>query len=139
MRALAIIVLFLAISAQVRFYSIRPRQVALPALLIPIRPFLRRGEPRQDLPCSVISIKPVLGFDLRFHSGYEVSVPLKELAGSENMLTILFRVSTIDADHGSPFISFTGSKFQPSKKKPKGMRTSRAGSTSAKGDTRSSG
>jgi hypothetical protein len=54
------------------------------------------GENRQDLPCSVISIKPILGFDLRFHSGYEVSVPLRELAGSENMLTMLFRVTSLD-------------------------------------------
>ena len=29
------------------------------------------------LPCSVINIKPILGFDLRYHSGYEVSVPLQ--------------------------------------------------------------
>jgi hypothetical protein len=48
---------------------------------------------RKDLPCSVMPIKPVLGFDLRFHAGYEVSVQLKELAGSENQLTILFRVT----------------------------------------------
>jgi hypothetical protein len=34
----------------------------------------------------------MLGFDLRFHAGYEVNVPLKELAGSENMLTVIFRV-----------------------------------------------
>jgi hypothetical protein len=54
------------------------------------------GENRQDLPCSVISIKPILGFDLRFHSGYEVSVPLRELSGSENMLTMLFRVTPLD-------------------------------------------
>ncbi len=49
-------------------------------------------EPRKDLPCEVSPIKPVLGFDLRFHAGYEVSVPLKDLAGSENTLTMLFRV-----------------------------------------------
>src|SRR6266851_1496369 len=53
---------------------------------------LEAGEARKDLPCSVINNKPVLGFDLRYHSGYEVSVPLKELAGHENLLTILFRV-----------------------------------------------
>ncbi len=50
-------------------------------------------EPRRDLPCTVIPMKPVLGFDLRFHSGYEVSIPLKELAGSENLLTMVFRVT----------------------------------------------
>lgn len=53
---------------------------------------LESGDDRKDLPCSVTQLKPALGFDLRFHSGYEVSVPLKELAGSENMLTIVFRV-----------------------------------------------
>jgi hypothetical protein len=55
---------------------------------------LEAGEPRKDLPCSVINNKPILGFDLRYHAGYEVSVPLKDLAGSENLLTILFRVTT---------------------------------------------
>jgi hypothetical protein len=57
---------------------------------------LEAGEPRKDLPCAVVSDKPVLGFDLRFHAGYEVSIPLKELAGSENALTILFRVTPDD-------------------------------------------
>lgn len=53
---------------------------------------LELQDPRKDLPCVVSPIKPVLGFDLRFHAGYEVTVPLRELAGSENTLTILFRV-----------------------------------------------
>ncbi|MGH9628815.1 MAG: acetyltransferase, partial [Bryobacteraceae bacterium] len=57
---------------------------------------LEAGEPRKDLPCAVINNKPVLGFDLRYHSGYEVSVPLRELAGSENLLTILFRVTPVE-------------------------------------------
>jgi hypothetical protein len=57
---------------------------------------LEAAEPRKDLPCSVIDAKPVLGFDLRYHSGYEVSVPLKELAGSEGILTMLFRVTPLD-------------------------------------------
>lgn len=54
-------------------------------------------EPRRDLPCTVIPVKPSLGFDLRFHTGYEVSIPLKELAGSENLLTMIFRVTPLDA------------------------------------------
>jgi len=53
-------------------------------------------EPRKDLPCLVTPAKPVLGFDLRFHAGYEVSVPLRELAGSENLLTMIFRVTPED-------------------------------------------
>jgi hypothetical protein len=54
---------------------------------------LESGEERKDLPCTVVQLKPTLGFDLRFHSGYEVTVPLKELAGSDNLLTIVFRVT----------------------------------------------
>ena len=54
---------------------------------------LEAGEERKDLPCAVVESKPVLGFDLRYHTGYEVSLPLKELAGSENLLTLLFRVT----------------------------------------------
>jgi len=54
---------------------------------------LEAQEPRKDLPCTVTPIKPQLGFDLRFHAGYEVSVPLRELAGSEDLLTMLFRVT----------------------------------------------
>lgn len=49
-------------------------------------------EIRKDLPCEVQPIKPVVGFDLKFHAGFEVTLPLRELAGSENLLTILFRV-----------------------------------------------
>ena len=55
---------------------------------------LEAREPRKDLPCVVTPTKPVLGFDLKFHSGYEISVPLRELAGNENLLTILFRVAS---------------------------------------------
>ncbi len=53
---------------------------------------LEAGDTRQDLPCKVDDVKPLLGFDLKFHAGFEVSVPMRELAGSENLLTIVFRV-----------------------------------------------
>ncbi len=53
---------------------------------------LEAGDPRKDLPCTVLPVKPALGFDLKFHAGYDVTVPLKDLAGSENTLTMLFRV-----------------------------------------------
>lgn len=53
---------------------------------------LEAGEPRKDLPCTVVPAKPTLGFDLKFHAGYDVTIPLKELAGSEDTLTMLFRV-----------------------------------------------
>ena len=53
--------------------------------------------PRKDLPCEVKPTDPALGFDLRFHAGYDVNIPLKELAGNGNLLTMLFRV-TPEAD-----------------------------------------
>jgi hypothetical protein len=54
---------------------------------------LEAQEVRKDVPCSVSPSKPVLGFDLRFHTGYEITIPLRELAGAENQLTVLFRVT----------------------------------------------
>ena len=50
------------------------------------------GEERRDLPCAVAPDKAVLGFDLRFHAGYEVVIPVKELGGGDDVLKILFRV-----------------------------------------------
>ena len=54
---------------------------------------LEAREVRKDLPCTVTPVKPVLGFDLKFHAGYDVSIPLKDLAGSDNLLTMVFRVA----------------------------------------------
>ena len=54
---------------------------------------LEAQDVRKDLPCTVTPIKPSLGFDLRFHAGYEVSIPLNDLAGSQDLLTMLFRVT----------------------------------------------
>ena len=41
----------------------------------------------------VAPAKPALGFELRVLAGYEVTLPLKELSGTENWLTVLFRVA----------------------------------------------
>ncbi len=54
---------------------------------------LESRDTRKDLPCTVTPIKPTLGFDLKFHSGYDVVISLKDLAGSENTLTTVFRVT----------------------------------------------
>jgi hypothetical protein len=53
---------------------------------------LEAREPRDDLPCRLTPLKPSVGFDLKFHAGYEVAIPMRELAGLENLLTVLFRV-----------------------------------------------
>ena len=54
---------------------------------------LEAGETRNDLPCTVTPQKAQLGFDLRLHAGYDVAVPINEFAGSDNTLTIIFRVT----------------------------------------------
>jgi len=54
-------------------------------------------EPRRDLPCKVVPDRPALGFDLKLHAGFQVTIPLRELAGREGILTILFRVSPAQA------------------------------------------
>src|SRR5256885_381487 len=42
---------------------------------------LETEDVKKDLPCTVTSVKPVLGFDLRFHAGYDITLPLRDLAG----------------------------------------------------------
>jgi len=54
---------------------------------------LEAQEVRKDLPCTVEPVKPTLGFDLRFHGGYEITLPMHDVAGSENLLSILARVT----------------------------------------------
>jgi hypothetical protein len=54
---------------------------------------LEAREVRKDVPCTVTPVKAVLGFDLRFHAGFDVNIPLKDLAGSDNQLTTVFRVA----------------------------------------------
>ena len=56
---------------------------------------------KKDLPCTVTQVKPQLGFDLRFHAGYDITLPLREVAGSGDLLTIVFKV-TPDASKDSP-------------------------------------
>jgi hypothetical protein len=80
---------------------------------------LESTENRKDLPCTVVPDKPALGFDLKYHVGYEVSVAIRDLVGADNQLTMVFRVTpenqrdgiyfsqhfqvpTIDRDEGGP-------------------------------------
>jgi hypothetical protein len=66
---------------------------------------LEAGQERKDLPCTVAQRKPELGFDLRFHSGFDVSVPLSELSGDGQLLTVIFRVIARDGDsHTANFV-----------------------------------
>ncbi|MGH9648117.1 MAG: acetyltransferase [Bryobacteraceae bacterium] len=66
---------------------------------------LEAQEVRKDLSCTVDPIKPTLGFDLRFHGGYDINLPLQEVAGNENQLSILVRV-TWDGRKDGPYYFF---------------------------------
>ncbi len=57
---------------------------------------LESKEARTDLECHVKPDKAFVGFDLRFHAGYDVDLPLREVVGSGNILSILFRVAPTD-------------------------------------------
>jgi hypothetical protein len=54
---------------------------------------LASRERRADFSCQVIADKPGLGFDLRFHSDYHVTVPIKVLANVGGGLQVLMRVT----------------------------------------------
>jgi hypothetical protein len=64
---------------------------------------LEAGDERKDLPCNLTAQKPELGFDLRFHTGYQVTVPLRELSGEGDLLTIVFRVYPDGAKNNPSF------------------------------------
>lgn len=84
---------------------LKPAQPGEPVTLLPSdTAVLESNEPRKDLPCTVTQRKPELGFDLRFHSGYDVTIPLNELAGDGELLSVVFRVyPQDDQSHPSYF------------------------------------
>lgn len=54
---------------------------------------LESGESRMDLSCQLKPEKPFLGFDLRFHAYYRVTVPIKVLADAGGWLQVIMRVT----------------------------------------------
>jgi hypothetical protein len=66
---------------------------------------LDTDEAKKDLPCSVTPVKPILGFDLRFHSGYDIALPLREIAGDGDLLTVIFRVTSASAKDSPYYFS----------------------------------
>jgi hypothetical protein len=83
---------------------VRPVEPGAPVTMQPSDvAILEANENRKDLPCTVTPRKADLGFDLRFHSGYDVTIPLKELYGGDDVLSVVFRVS---ADNDRPHPHF---------------------------------
>jgi hypothetical protein len=64
-----------------------------PVHLLPSDAAVLEGhERRADLRCTVHSIKPELGFDFAFHSGYSVTIPLRDIGTGGGDLKAVFRV-----------------------------------------------
>ncbi len=81
---------------------IRPAEPGDPVNIMPSdMAIFEAGNERKDLPCAVTQRKPELGFDLRFHAGYDVTVPLTEVSGDGGRLTVVFRVSS-QTDKNAP-------------------------------------
>ena len=53
---------------------------------------LESSEPHKDLSCQLTPERPYLGFDLRFHAYYRVTVPVKVLAEAGGWLQVVMRV-----------------------------------------------
>ncbi len=85
---------------------LKPVQPGEPVMLLPSdMALLEAEEARKDLPCTVTPRKADLGFDLRFHGGYQVSVPLSELSGDGELLTVVFRAyPQNDKAHAAYFV-----------------------------------
>jgi hypothetical protein len=100
------ILIVLPISSASGQNIIKASEPGEPVTLIPSdMAILESPNIRKDLPCVVTPRKTELGFDLRFHSGYDVSVPLSELEGDEDILTLVFRVYPEDEKDRSSYFS----------------------------------
>lgn len=57
---------------------------------------LSSDETRNDLPCKVEPLDPELEYDLNFRAGYNAEIPLSSLAGTGNLLRVVFRITPLD-------------------------------------------
>src|SRR5580658_9603515 len=77
-----ILILFAALSAAYAQDSYGPHPILMPGDMA----VLDSGEGRKDLMCTVTPEKPLLGFDLKFHAGFSIDIPMRELEGPGNTL-----------------------------------------------------
>lgn len=63
------------------------------------------GIPRNDLQCKVERSEAVLGFDMNFHAGYHVELPLAEVGDGDNLLSVLFRIYPVDRPREKRYFS----------------------------------
>ena len=64
-----------------------------------------KGNDKAGLSCRVAVVKPQMRLDLGFHTGYVVTVPLKQLAGDGNRLHALIKVTPDDKSAGPVYFA----------------------------------
>ncbi|MFL6446965.1 MAG: acetyltransferase [Bryobacteraceae bacterium] len=100
------IAFFFAASTGFGQMMLKPLHAGEPITLLPgDAAVFESPEFRNSLPCTVTARKAELGFDLRFHSGYEITIPFRELSGDGSTLTVVFRVySQGNKEHAAYFV-----------------------------------
>jgi hypothetical protein len=89
--ALCVIVLVpVTASAQLRLQRVDPGSVSARDLQL-----LSDPQTLNDLGCRVAVVKPAIGLDLRFHSGYSVTAQLHSIAGRAAEISTLVRVTPV--------------------------------------------
>src|SRR5262249_13007055 len=61
--------------------------------------------PPRTSPCQVSSVKPVLQFDLKYHTGYSATLPLKVMAGNNGSINVRLRVAPVDDPNRTAWLS----------------------------------
>jgi hypothetical protein len=90
-RTLALLVVLAASMAAVES---RSRRQPDPRLQYDDMAKLASRDPREELSCELTSNKPALGFDLRFHSDYHATVPVKALVDAGGWFQVAMRVTS---------------------------------------------
>jgi hypothetical protein len=66
---------------------------------------LAAREPRAELSCPVTPGKPMLGFDLRFHSDFQLGLPVKALSDAGGWLQVAMRVTPVAETENSVYLA----------------------------------
>jgi len=65
---------------------------------------LASRERRADFSCQVTADKPSLGFDLRFHSNYRATIPIRVLADVGGWVQVIMRVTLANSEEPAYFV-----------------------------------
>jgi hypothetical protein len=72
-----------------------PIEASRPILIQEDLAVLEDRHPHNDFQCTAVVAPPTLGFDLKLHTEYQLSIPMHELAGSQPAsLTVVFRITS---------------------------------------------